>query len=98
MKRPILGAILIMALAALTAPILAEPPAPSYTVTRHTIGAGGGTSLGGTFRLSATIGQPDAGTLNGNGYDLIGGFWSSTLSFNIGGYRVYVPFVARNFP
>lgn len=38
---------------------------------------GGGAigSVGGTYRLSGTIGQPDAGTLTGGSYTLRGGSW-----------------------
>ena len=42
-----------------------------------TINAGGGTSSGGRFALSGTIGQPDAGILSGGSLKLEGGFWSS---------------------
>jgi len=40
-----------------------------------TIDGGGGTSTGGLFTVSGTIGQPDAGTLSGGNYTLQGGFW-----------------------
>lgn len=41
-----------------------------------TLDGGGGTSGGGRFALSGTIGQPDAGTLAGGPFKLEGGFWS----------------------
>ena len=47
-----------------------------YEVDWHTIDGGGGTSSGGAFTLSGTIGQPDAGTMAGGDYRLEGGFWS----------------------
>lgn len=47
-----------------------------YDLTWHTIDGGGGTSSGGDFVLSGTIGQPDAGTMTGGDYVLAGGFWS----------------------
>jgi hypothetical protein len=37
---------------------------------------GGGTSTGGVFAVSGTIGQPDAGAMSGGNYTLQGGFWS----------------------
>ena len=52
--------------------------AGDVTVDRFTIDAGGGTSAGGTFEFSATIGQPDAGRMFGNAYTLTGGFWGET--------------------
>ncbi|MFB3908830.1 MAG: FlgD immunoglobulin-like domain containing protein [Candidatus Eisenbacteria bacterium] len=42
---------------------------------RFTMDGGGGTSSGGTYALSGTIGQPDAGALSGGTYALAGGFW-----------------------
>lgn len=49
----------------------------SYDLTWNTIDGGGGTSIGGSFELSGTIGQPDASSvaMTGNGYELTGGFW-----------------------
>ncbi len=47
-----------------------------FDLTWSTIGGGGGTSLGGPYSLSGTIGQPDAGILRGGNYQLAGGFWS----------------------
>ncbi|MCG3126023.1 MAG: hypothetical protein CHACPFDD_00851 [Phycisphaerae bacterium] len=47
-----------------------------FEIGRWTIDGGGGlTSAGGTFELSGTIGQADAGTLTGDGLSLAGGFW-----------------------
>jgi hypothetical protein len=41
-----------------------------------TIDGGGGTSSGGTFSLSGTIGQPDAGAaISGGTFTVLGGFW-----------------------
>jgi hypothetical protein len=48
----------------------------SYSIDWSTIDGGGGTSAGGPYSLSATIGQPDAGPMLGGGYSLSGGFWS----------------------
>jgi len=43
-----------------------------------TIDGGGGTSTGGVFSVSGTIGQPDANAqpMTGGNYSLVGGFWS----------------------
>ncbi len=46
-----------------------------FNLTWFTVDGGGGTSSGGDFVLSGTIGQPDAGTLSGGGFVLRGGFW-----------------------
>ena len=48
-----------------------------FSIDWHTIDGGGGTSTGGVYTLSGTIGQPDAGTTMTNGnFSLTGGFWS----------------------
>ena len=51
--------------------------AQSYSIDWYKIAAGGGTSTGGTYQVSGTIGQPDAGSaMSGGGYSITGGFWS----------------------
>ena len=47
----------------------------SYSIDWSTIDAGGGTSTGGMYSVTVTIGQPDAGTMSGGNYTLQGGFW-----------------------
>jgi|SRR5262245_5787345 len=49
--------------------------AQNYSIDWHTIDGGGGTSTGGVYSVSGTIGQPDAGTMSGGSYSLAGGFW-----------------------
>ncbi|MCW5550734.1 MAG: hypothetical protein KIS67_01075 [Verrucomicrobiae bacterium] len=49
-----------------------------YAIDWYTIDGGGGTSTGGVYSVSGTIGQPDAGTvMTGGDYSLTGGFWSA---------------------
>lgn len=49
----------------------------SYSIDWHTIDGGGGTSTGGVYSVSGTIGQPDAGWPMTNGqYSITGGFWA----------------------
>jgi hypothetical protein len=51
--------------------------AQSYTIDWYKIAGGGGTSTGGTYQVSGTIGQPDAsGAMTGGNYSLTGGFWA----------------------
>ena len=51
--------------------------AQTYTVDWYKIAGGGGTSTGGTYQVSGTIGQPDAsGPLTGGNYSVTGGFWA----------------------
>jgi hypothetical protein len=51
-------------------------PAQSFSIDWHTIDGGGGTSTGGVYSVSGTIGQPDAGVASGGNYSITGGFWS----------------------
>ena len=45
------------------------------SIQRYTIDGGGGASSGGSFVLTGTAGQPDAGLLTGGSFSLAGGFW-----------------------
>jgi hypothetical protein len=47
----------------------------SFAIDWFTIDGGGGTSTGGVYSVSGTIGQPDAGRMTGASYALDGGFW-----------------------
>jgi hypothetical protein len=50
--------------------------AAQYAIDWHTIDGGGGTSTGGVYAVSGTIGQHDAGGPMTNGqYAVTGGFW-----------------------
>ena len=50
----------------------------SYSIDWYTIDGGGGTSTGGVYSVSATIGQLDASPqpMTGGNFSLTGGFWS----------------------
>src|SRR5947199_1537264 len=51
--------------------------AQTYAIDWLTIDGGGGTSTGGVYSVSGTIGQPDAGgPMTGGNFFLVGGFWS----------------------
>jgi hypothetical protein len=54
--------------------------ADTYDIWWFTVDGGGASaplaSAGGTYELSGTIGQPDAGvTMTGGNFEIIGGFW-----------------------
>ena len=52
-------------------------PLPAqYSIDWYSIDGGGGTSTGGVYAVSGTIGQPDAGAMSGGNYTLQGGFWA----------------------
>ncbi|TWT44089.1 hypothetical protein RAS1_04960 [Phycisphaerae bacterium RAS1] len=60
-------------LLAASTPALAQP----FEIDWSTIDSGGGmNSTGGSFEVSGTIGQPDAGSaMTGGSFSLVGGFW-----------------------
>jgi len=51
--------------------------AQQYSIGWQAIAGGGGTSTGGVYSLSGTVGQHDAGgPMTGGSYSLYGGFWA----------------------
>jgi hypothetical protein len=70
MKKPILFALLVLGC---TRVVLTAQP---FSIDWFTVDGGGGTSSGGQFTLSGTVGQPDAGHMAGGQFTLEGGFWS----------------------
>ena len=62
-----------------------------YSIDAHTIDGGGGTSTGGVYSVTGTIGQPDAGTaMSGGNYTMQGGFWSLIAVQTPGGPRLTI--------
>src|SRR5881394_954861 len=73
MKTPIL---LCAAAMVLSSDLRAQP----YSIDWFTVDGGGGTSTGGVYSVSGTIGQPDAGgPLTNSQYSVTGGFWGAVL-------------------
>jgi hypothetical protein len=61
--------------------LAAASRAQQFTIDWHTIDGGGGTSTGGVFTVSGTIGQPDAGgPMTGGNFSLTGGFWALPIA------------------
>jgi hypothetical protein len=46
-----------------------------FSLDWSTIDGGGGSSTGGVYCVTGTIGQPDAGKMSGGNFTLDGGFW-----------------------
>jgi hypothetical protein len=63
---------------AIAAPaLLASAALAQFTLERATIDTGGGSVVGFTFELDATLGQPDASNqVTGTSFELTGGFWA----------------------
>jgi hypothetical protein len=76
MKNIILNMVALLA-ASLSAPSLLAQSGGSYDLSWSTIDGGGGTSTGGVYSVSGTIGQPDAGAaMHGGNFSVTGGFWA----------------------
>ena len=75
--KHLLGRFGIAFLLAIPLAALAQP----FAIDWYTVDGGGGTSTGGSYTLSGTIGQPDAAatTLSGGIYTLQGGFWPGLI-------------------
>ncbi|MGB7747514.1 MAG: hypothetical protein WBN75_09530 [Verrucomicrobiia bacterium] len=59
------------------AALVSRAQAQTYSIDWYKIAGGGGTSTGGVYAVSGTIGQHDAGgPMTGSSYSLTGGFWS----------------------
>jgi len=57
-----------------------------YSIDWHTIDGGGGTSAGGVYSVSGTIGQPDAGGPMTNGQSPVpSGFWALPAAMQTSG-------------
>ena len=89
--------------------LAASAAAQNYSIDWFTIDGGGGTSTGGVFSVSGTIGQPDAGAMSGGNYSLVGGFWGIVAAVQTpgapllsverlgGSVRVFWPLPATGF-
>ncbi len=58
--------------------VTATASAQQYTIDWYSIDGGGAMFTSGQqYELSGTIGQPDAGAMAGNEFQLVGGFWAA---------------------
>jgi hypothetical protein len=77
--------------------LLSAPAHAQYAIDWYTIDGGGGTSSGGSYTVSGTIGQPDAGTLSGGSYTLEGGFWPGlVVPSTTGGPTLFIQLSGAN--
>ena len=92
-KRRITFLVIIAFLLLLGGAALAAPN--GFSIPWWTVDSGGGTSQGGDYAVSGTIGQPDTSSLmSGGEYTVVGGFWGGAMtppSTN----SVYLPLVLR---
>ena len=77
-------------LSGMETPAAPDSPAAAFSIPWWKVANGGGTSQGGVYVLSGTLGQPDAGELSAGPYALTGGFWSGVFR-----YVTYLPIMMR---
>jgi hypothetical protein len=72
--------------------------AQSFSLDWFTIDGGGGTSTGGVFAVSGTLGQPDASPqpMTGGNFSLTGGFWSLIAVQTPGAPRLTIQLTSAN--
>ena len=94
--RKRLGALAVAALLLTGGVVYAQG---GYALSWWTVdGGGGGPLSNGTYALSATAGQSDAGTLSSGTYSLRGGFWVFANDGGVtppSGNKLYLPFVVK---
>ena len=93
MRHQQLAALLLVSALLVAASVALAQTGGGYDLTWSTVDGGGGMfSMGGSYELGGTIGQPDAGTLSGGSYTLEGGFWGGAAAI----YRIYLPIIIRD--
>jgi hypothetical protein len=91
-KLILAAAVLLVVMAASAIVAAPDNPGGGLSIEWWTVDGGGGTSEGGSFALSGTAGQPDAGEMSGGAYVLRGGFWAVDVEVV---ERLYLPYFAR---
>ena len=90
---PLIRVVVLGLASSLASAAVAQP----YSIDWHTIDGGGGTSTGGVYSLSGTIGQHDAGgSMTGGDFSLAGGFWSIEVVQTPGGPLLKIVRTAAN--
>ena len=68
-------------------------------VGKMTLNNGGGAAFGGRFSLNASVGQPDAGQLQGGDFRVVGGFWTPLgpgTTGEPGGFSLRLPIIQQS--
>lgn len=95
--RTLIALLSVVVLSVAIAGVALAQTGNGYDLTWWTVDGGGGTlASSGTYTLTGTAGQPDAGAaLTSNDYTLVGGFWPGGAS-GAAEHRVYLPLVVRS--
>jgi hypothetical protein len=71
--------------------------AQSYSIDWSKVAGGGGTSTGGVYSISGTIGQHDAGApASGGNSSLVGGFWTLYTVQTLGAPTLSIQLTSTN--
>jgi hypothetical protein len=100
MKRfCLIGLTIVLALLIALPTLARSQPAPTvatYDSSWYSIDGGGATfSTGGSYSLGGTIGQADAGSMNGGSYSIAGGFWGGVIVPTTSHHTVYLPLALK---
>ena len=57
--------------------VVTDAVSGQFALDWSTVDGGGGSSTGGVYSVSGTIGQPDTGAMSGGNFTLQGGFWAA---------------------
>jgi hypothetical protein len=86
----------IVAVAVLYAGLRVSAQTEGLSLSWWTSDGGGGTwSVGDSFGIGASIGQPDTGGMSGGEYSLKGGFWRVMTSPGAPLFKEYLPMVSK---
>ncbi len=69
--------------------------ADGFAIPWWTVDGGGGQSIGGSYTVTGTLGQPDTAISSAGPYGLSGGFWGAPGSDNQAQVGIYLPFITR---
>ncbi len=92
MKRKFILMLALCLMLAAAIPALAQVSA-NYDLSWRVTAGGGGRSVGTSYTLIGTIGQPLTGQMFDGDQTLCSGFWCGGES---GGYHIYLPLLLRN--
>jgi hypothetical protein len=97
MKRKLFFSLILLVIAGALLGVISVSALAGYTLDWWTVDGGGMTSsIGGSYSLGGTIGQPDAGTSNGGTYIQDGGFWGGAVpTETVPVYILFLPLIMR---
>ena len=66
-----------------------------FSINWWTVDSGGGTSQGGDFSVSGSVGQPDAGEpMSGGSFTVVGGYWEGAVAPTLL-EEIFMPLIIR---